>query len=80
MLKVKDIKMHSAAFEKALKKRNFEAKSYFDQILDLDEKRRLTQTELDEVLAKSNSISKQIGMLFKSGQTEEANTLKAETS
>ncbi|MBS3737604.1 serine--tRNA ligase [Mesohalobacter halotolerans] len=79
MLKVKDIKMHSAAFEKALKKRNFEAKSYFDQILDLDEKRRLTQTELDEVLAKSNSISKQIGMLFKSGQTEEANTLKAET-
>ncbi|NBC56950.1 MAG: serine--tRNA ligase [Bacteroidetes bacterium] len=79
MLEVKDIKTNREIFEKALKKRNFEAKSYFDQILDLDEKRRLTQTELDEVLAKSNSISKQIGMLFKSGQTEEANTLKAET-
>lgn len=79
MLEIKDIKTHREVFEKALKKRNFEANSLFNQILDLDEKRRSAQTELDEVLAKSNSISKQIGMLFKSGQTEEANKLKSET-
>ncbi|RRO13516.1 serine--tRNA ligase [Flavobacteriaceae bacterium 14752] len=79
MLEIKDIKTHREVFEKALKKRNFEANSLFTNVLDLDEKRRSTQTELDEVLAKSNSISKQIGMLFKNGQTDEANKLKAET-
>jgi len=79
MLEVKHIKRHREAYEKALKKRNFEAKTIFDQVLELDEKRRSTQTELDETLAKSNSISKQIGMLFKSGKTDEANKLKSQT-
>jgi len=79
MLEVKDIRANREAFEKALKKRNYDADAIFDKVLNLDEKRRLTQTELDEVLAKSNSISKQIGMLYKSGKPEEANELKAQT-
>jgi len=79
MLDVKHIRTHRDAFEKALKKRNFDVKAIFDKVLELDENRRSTQVELDEVLAQSNSISKQIGMLFKSGQTEEANKLKAQT-
>lgn len=79
MLEVKHIRTHRDAFEKALKKRNFEAAAIFDKVIELDENRRSTQVELDEVLAQSNSISKQIGMLFKSGQTEEANKLKAQT-
>ena len=79
MLDVKQIRSHRDAFENALKKRNFDAKSIFDKVLELDENRRSTQVELDEVLAQSNSISKQIGMLFKSGQTEEANKLKGQT-
>jgi seryl-tRNA synthetase len=79
MLEVKYIKANRAAYEKGLLKRNFKAKEIFDKVLDLDEKRRSTQTELDEVLAKSNSISKQIGMLFKSGKPEAANKLKAQT-
>jgi len=79
MLEVKHIRNQRDAFEKALKKRNFEAKAIFDEVIELDENRRSTQVELDEVLAQSNSISKQIGMLYKSGQTEEANKLKAQT-
>ena len=51
-----------------------------DDIIALDEKRRSTQLALDESLAKSNTLSKEIGSLFKSGETEKANALKAETA
>ena len=51
-----------------------------DEIIALDEKRRSTQLALDESLAKSNTLSKEIGSLFKSGETEKANALKAETA
>ena len=51
-----------------------------DEIIALDEKRRSTQLALDELLAKSNTLSKEIGSLFKSGETEKANALKAETA
>jgi seryl-tRNA synthetase len=79
MLEVNTIRANREAYQKSLLKRNFEAKEIFDKVLVLDEKRRSTQTELDEVLAKSNSISKQIGMMFKHGKKEEANQLKAQT-
>src|SRR5690606_21570311 len=39
-----------------------------------------TQFELDNLLAESNQLSKQIGELYKNGQAEKANQLKAETS
>ena len=45
-----------------------------------DEQRRSCQTKLDNVLAQSNSLSKEIGMLFKSGQVEEADKLKSQTT
>lgn len=79
MLEVKYIRANKEAYEKKLLKRNFDAKSIFDKVIEIDEKRRSTQTKLDETLAKSNSISKQIGMLFKSGKTDEANKLKSQT-
>lgn len=79
MLVVKEIVSRKEETITALKKRNFEAKSLINNVIELDEKRRSTQVELDEILAKSNSISREIGMLFKSGKTVEANALKAET-
>ncbi|MGX1022931.1 serine--tRNA ligase [Psychroflexus sp. MBR-150] len=79
MLDIKNIRTHRDRYEKALAKRAFDAKSLFDKLLELDNKRRSTQVELDEILAKSNSISKQIGLLFKNKQTQEANELKKET-
>ncbi|NKI30817.1 serine--tRNA ligase [Croceivirga thetidis] len=79
MLQLQKIREHKDAFIEALKKRNIDAVPLFDQVLELDEKRRATQTELDNTLAESNKISKEIGMLFKSGKAAEANELKAKT-
>jgi seryl-tRNA synthetase len=65
---------------KALEKRNLEARPLVDQVLILDEKRRSLQTQLDNTLAESNRLSKEIGVLFKNKQVEEANVLKEKTS
>ena len=79
MLHVNDIREHKEAYIKALSKRNFEASAIFDQVLNLDEKRRSTQASLDNTLAESNKLSKEIGMLFKNGETSKANILKERT-
>ena len=78
MLVVQDIIANKETYTTALKKRNFDT-SVFDQVIQLDEKRRTVQTELDQTLATSNKISKEIGQLFKNGKASEANELKAET-
>ncbi|MBT8186641.1 MAG: serine--tRNA ligase [Croceitalea sp.] len=70
---------HKAYYINALKKRNIDAAPLFDQIVKLDEHRRATQTELDNTLATSNSLSKEIGQLFKTGKVAEANAMKAKT-
>jgi seryl-tRNA synthetase len=80
MLEVKHIRAHQKEYVQALKKRNFEADSVFEAILKLDERKRSTQKKLDEILFESNSLSKEIGMLFKSGETEKANAAKQKTA
>jgi seryl-tRNA synthetase len=80
MLEVKHIRAHQKEYVQALKKRNFEADSVFEAILKLDERKRSTQKELDEILSESNSLSKEIGMLYKSGETEKANAAKEKTA
>lgn len=64
----------------ALKKRNIDAGPMVSKVLELDEKRRAIQTQLDNTLAESNKLSKEIGMLFKSGKAQEANELKEKTA
>lgn len=63
-----------------LKIKNFDATDIIHQILSLDEERRKTQKTLDEKLAESNQLAKEIGVLFKQGRTEEANELKNRTA
>lgn len=62
------------------KKRSLDATEMIDQILELDDKRKSTQQELDSQLAESNQLAKQIGELFKSGKGAEANELKTKTA
>ena len=50
------------------------------KILELDQERRSIQTQLDNTLAESNKLSKEIGMLFKSGKAAEANAIKEKTT
>lgn len=80
MLQVAFIRDHKERVLKGLAKRNFaDAESIIDTVLSTDEKRRATQAKLDSVLAESNKISKDIGILFKSGEVEKANILKKKT-
>ncbi|MCV6631524.1 MAG: serine--tRNA ligase [Flavobacteriaceae bacterium] len=80
MLQVQTIREQKEAIIAQLAKRNFDAKESIESILSADEQRRKTQTELDSILAESNSLSKQIGQLFKSGKVEEANAIKVKTA
>lgn len=63
-----------------LKKRNFKDLHLVDEVIHTDELRRKTQFELDNLLAESNKLSKEIGILFKEGKAEQANELKEKTA
>ena len=80
MLEVQRIRDHKETFIKALKKRGIDATSVINQVLDADDNRRATQSKLDDTLAKANALSKEIGVLFKSGKADQATTLKEKTS
>ena len=79
MLQLQTIRDHKDELVQALQKRNIDANPLLDKVLQLDEKRRSTQTQLDNVLAESNRLSKEIGMLYKTGKIQEANLLKEKT-
>ena len=64
----------------ALAKRHVDAAATVDQILELDAQRRASQTELDQVLAESNALSRQIGGLMREGKREDADAIKAQTA
>ena len=63
----------------ALKKRGIDASTLVDNALLADEKRRGFQSTLDLKLALANSLAKEIGELYKSGKTEQANNKKEES-
>ena len=79
MLQLQKIRENKDEYIAALAKRNVDGNTLLEQALQVDEKRRATHTLLDNTLAEWNSISKEIGMLFKSGKAEEANALKEKT-
>ena len=80
MLQVQRIRDHKEAFIKALKKRGVDATPVISQVLEADDNRRATQAKLDDILAEANSLSKEIGILFKSGKADQATALKEKTS
>ena len=80
MLQVSYIRENKEKVINGLKKRHFKELELIDKILDLDEKRRATQTELDNILSESNKISKEIGALMKAGKKEEAENAKINTA
>ena len=81
MLQVQFIRDNKQTVLEGLAKRNFaNAEAIIEAVLTRDENRRTTQTSLDNILAESNTISKEIGELFKSGQAQKANLLKEKTT
>ena len=79
MLPLAYLREQTEKIKKGLTKRNFQKLELVDLLLETDQKRRTLQSQLDETLSKSNQAAKEIGILFKSGQTEQANLLKAKS-
>jgi seryl-tRNA synthetase len=79
MLQIAFIRENQEKVIKALAKRNIDAKATVTEVVQLDEKRRSTQVELDNILSESNKLSKDIGDLMKSGEKSKAAILKEKT-
>ena len=79
MLQVAFIRENKDLVIAGLAKRNMDATKMIDEVIAVDEGRRRIQTELDNILAESNTLSKEIGNLYKSGETQKANILKEKT-
>ncbi|GAB3500342.1 serine--tRNA ligase [Spirosoma knui] len=81
MLQLSFIRENKETVLAGLHKRHFaNAETAVDQVLALDQQRRDTQKELDDVLAQSNAKAKEIGALMKSGDKAAAESAKAETA
>ena len=77
MLTIKLITENTDAVIRGLEKKHFKgAKESIAKVLELNDKRRSTQNELDKNLAEINATSKSIGQLMKAGQKEEAEAAK----
>ena len=64
-----------------LKKRGFKNLDVLDGIIELNNNRKKIQQELDNILFKSNTISKEIAEAFKSGNNDiDIDSLKSESS
>lgn len=80
MLQIAVIRENQEAVIKALAKRNIDATAMIENAVALDEKRRATQVELDNVLAESNKLSKDIGAMMKAGEKAKAEIIKEKTT
>ena len=77
MLLVQHIRDHYDQVLLGLKKRNqVHADATLQQVLALDELRKSSQTQRDQLQAEANTISKEIGILMKEGKTAEATAVR----
>ena len=76
MLTLKQIRDEREVTVARLAKKGVDAAPIVDKIIALDDRRKAIQQTLDGNLSEQNKIAKEIGGLFKSGKTDEANQLK----
>jgi len=80
MLQVSYIRDNREQVLERLAVKNFKQPQLVDEIIQLDEKRRITQNQMDTVSAQANAAAKQIGELMRNGKKDEAEAVKANTS
>lgn len=81
MLLVNQIRENYAGMLAGLQKRNIHnAANLLLQVITLDDQRKSTQTQRDQLQAEANTISKQIGLLMKEGKATEAIAIRERTS
>jgi seryl-tRNA synthetase len=79
MLQLSVIRENKENVIKALAKKHMDAKAIVEEVIQLDENRRSNQVELDNTLAESNKLSKDIGEMMKNGEKAKAEILKQKT-
>jgi seryl-tRNA synthetase len=80
MLTLKVIQENKQEVIQRLKIKNFDATKIVESIQKIDEDRKKTQKEQDDILSQINSISREVGDLFKAGKTNEANQAKEKST
>ena len=81
MLTIKQILDDKEAVIRGLKKKCFgNAEEAIDKVLEINNRRKTTQTELDALLAQVNALSKSIGGLMKEGKKQEAEAAKQQVA
>ncbi len=76
MLTLKQIREDSQRAIERLAVKGIDATETIAKIIELDDRRKSIQAELDQQLARQNSIAKQIGQLMAQGKKEEATAAK----
>ncbi len=79
MLQISRLRNNKEAIIEAMKKRNFDASDLINHAIELDDLRKKTQTDNDQLLAEMNKLSKEIGQLYKKGDRDTAEKLKIQT-
>jgi seryl-tRNA synthetase len=79
MLQVNYIKENKQEVIERLAIKNFTNTDIIEKVIFLDNNRKEIQKKLDDNLAESKSITKEIGILFKTGKAGETNQLKQKT-
>lgn len=80
MLTIQTIKENTDFVIERLAVKNFNAQPHIEQIIQLDDKRKALQFELNEKQAEINALSKEIGLLFQAKKMDEANAAKEKTA
>ncbi|MFC5193298.1 serine--tRNA ligase [Algoriphagus aquatilis] len=81
MLLVNQIRENYAQVLAGLQKRNIpNVETILEQLVALDDLRKSTQSQRDQIQAEANTISKQIGSLMKEGKADEASAIRERTA
>jgi seryl-tRNA synthetase len=80
MLSIQSIRENPDLIASLLSKKHFFAGDTLNTIIALDAERREAQTKLDQALAESKIISKEIGALMQQGRRDEAEAMKTRTA
>lgn len=80
MLQTGNLREKTEEIISRLSLRNKDFRPLVSQVLEKDKQRRDLQFHLDELLARSNSISREVGNAFKNGDKEKAEELKKQSA
>jgi seryl-tRNA synthetase len=80
MLQINLIRENKEEIIAKLAKKNFNASEIINELISEDQKKRNVQVELENILAESNKLAKDIGELMKSGEKAKAEILKQKTA